>query len=205
MHKLEEALSQISDIRGHLVRTETFRGYRSATVSFAAIVAVAAAVLQAWLLPDPAHAAREYVALWAGAAALCLAVTAVEMSVRCARAASPLALRHSLLAVEQFLPCVLAGALVTLVLFRYADDELWMLPGLWSVLFSLGIFASWRLLPQPTFWVAVYYLFAGVICLVMARGDYAFSPWAMGGTFGLGQTLAAAILYHTLERKNERL
>ena len=42
--------------------------------------------------------------------------------------------------------------------------ELWMLPGLWSILFSLGIFASYRLLPRETFWLAVYYLAAGVGC-----------------------------------------
>ncbi|HWB14259.1 MAG TPA: hypothetical protein VG826_33840 [Pirellulales bacterium] len=204
MVPLDEALAQISDIRGHLARTETFRGYRSATVGFSAIVAVGAAGLQAALIPDPATATRDYLILWIGAAALCLAVTAVEMSVRCARAVSSLAVRHACLAAEQFLPCVVAGALLTAVLFRYAADALWTLPGLWSILFSLGIFASWRLLPRETFWVAVYYLLAGLLCLAAARGDSAFSPWAMGGTFGIGQGLAAAVLYHTLERSHER-
>jgi hypothetical protein len=201
--QLDEALAQVSDIRGHLARTETFRGYRSATIGFSAVVAVVAAVLQAWLVPDPAHATRDYLALWVGAAAICLAVTGVEMSLRCARAVSPLAVRHARLAVEQFLPCVLAGALLTVVLYRYAGDVLWILPGLWAILFSLGIFASWRRLPRPTFFVAVYYLAAGALCLAFARGNYAFSPWAMGGTFGIGQTLAALILYQTLERSHE--
>ncbi|HEV3340888.1 MAG TPA: hypothetical protein VG125_11045 [Pirellulales bacterium] len=204
MMPLDEALAQISDIRGHLARTEIFRGYRAATIGFSAIVAVGAAGLQAALIPAPAHAARDYLVLWIGAAAFCLIVTAIEMSVRCARTTSPLAIRHACLAAEQFLPCVVAGALLTAAMFRYAGDALWMLPGLWSILFSLGIFASWRLLPRQTFWVAVYYLLAGVFCLAAARGDYALSPWAMVGTFGIGQALAAAILYHTLERSHER-
>jgi hypothetical protein len=204
MMPLDEALAQISDIRGHLARTEIFRGYRAATVGFSAVVAIGAAGLQARLIPDPTAAPHDYLVLWIGAAALCLVVTAIEMAVRCARAVSPLAVRHACRAIEQFLPCVAAGALLTAVLFRSAAEALWMLPGLWSILFSLGIFASWRLLPPQTFWVAGYYLLAGVLCLAAARGEYAFSPWAMGGTFGIGQGLAAAVLYCTLERSHER-
>lgn len=205
MVHLNEALSQISDIRAHLARTETFRGYRSATVGFSAVVAIGTAALQSWLIPDPTHAAGEYLTLWVGAAAICLAVTAIELSLRCLRGDSPLSVRHTCLAVEQFLPCVLAGALVTVAFFRYADESLWMLPGLWASFFSLGIFASWRLLPRPTFLVAAYYLLAGVVCLTIARGDDALSPWAMGATFGVGQAVAAAILYCTLERNHVRL
>ncbi len=75
-----------------------------------------------------------------------------------------------------------------------------MLPGLWAVLFSLGVFASCRLLPKPTFWVGVFYLLAGCVGLIFGPGDLALSPWLMGGTFGTGQLLTACILYWTLER-----
>ena len=203
MTPLEDALAQISDIRGHLARTETFRGYRTATVGFSAVVAVVAAALQTWLLPDAARATAEYLALWLGAAAVCVAVTAAELWLHSVRAASPLSIRHTCLAIEQFLPCLIAGGLLTVALWRYAGETLWMLPGLWSMLFSLGIFASWRLLPRPTFLVAVYYLLASVVLLTIGR-EHTFSPWAMGGTFGVGQTLAATILYFTLERPDER-
>jgi hypothetical protein len=75
-----------------------------------------------------------------------------------------------------------------------------MLPGLWQVLFSLGVFASCRLLPRATFGVGVFYLAAGLACLALARDDLALSPWAMGLPFGVGQLLAATVLYRTLER-----
>jgi hypothetical protein len=39
---------------------------------------------------------------------------------------------------------------------------------------------------------------------VLARGLHAFSPWAMGLTFGIGQLLAAAVLYWNLERRYGR-
>ena len=81
-----------------------------------------------------------------------------------------------------------------------APDALWLLPGIWQILFSLGIFASYRLLPRATFGVALFYLVAGVVCLATARGNGALSPWAMGIPFGFGQLYAAAVLYWTLER-----
>ena len=94
-----------------------------------------------------------------------------------------------------------AGGLVTVALYHQVPQCLWMLPALWSLFFSLGIFASYRLLPKATFWVGVYYLIAGVLCLVWAKDELAFSSWAMGVPFGLGQCISAAILYWTLERK----
>ena len=75
-----------------------------------------------------------------------------------------------------------------------------MLPGLWQVVYSLGIFASCRLLPRPTFWVAVFYLASGLAVLAAARGARRSrrGRWAL--PFGAGQFLAAAVLYCTLER-----
>ena len=75
-----------------------------------------------------------------------------------------------------------------------------MLPGLWQILFGLGIFASCRLLPRPIFWVAVFYLGTGLALLAVAHGESALSPWWMGLPFGVGQMLAAIVLYCTLER-----
>ena len=112
----------------------------------------------------------------------------------------PLTRTLTWLAVSQFLPSIVAGGLVTVVLVGYAPESRWMLPGLWAVLFSLGIFASYRLLPPATFWVGLFYLTAGVMCLALAQGRAELSPWAMGIPFGFGQLLAAGVLYWTLER-----
>jgi hypothetical protein len=97
-------------------------------------------------------------------------------------------------AVEQLVPSGVAGALVTAVLIRVAPEAVWMLPGLWQILFSLGVFASARFLPRAVFVVAAWYLFAGLICLTMAASARMLSPWMMGLPFGIGQLLAAAIL-----------
>jgi hypothetical protein len=200
---LHEALSQISEIRQQVARTQTFRGYRAAPVAFSGLVAWFAAGLQHSLILDPARMPEAYLGLWIGAALLSMVVTGFAMVWHCKQSPSSLTIPNSILAVGQFLPSVIAGGLVTFVLFQQVPDALWMLPGLWSMFFSLGIFASYRLLPKATFWVGVYYMAAGVLCLLWARDDFAFSPWAMGLPFGIGQFVSAAILYWTLERKND--
>jgi hypothetical protein len=42
---------------------------------------------------------------------------------------------------------------------------------------------------------------AGTVCLGIGNGSQALSPWLMIGSFGVGQLLAAAILFCTLERR----
>jgi hypothetical protein len=202
--ELEEALARVSEIRLQIARSEPFRGYRSATAAFSSLVAIGTAVLQPVFLPDPTADTQTYLTMWIAAALVSVALTAVEMTVRCRRSMSPTAARLTWLAVEQFLPCTVVGAVVTFVLVVFAPEGLWMLPGLWGVVFSLGVFASCRLLPRPVFWVAIYYLACGAACLALAQGVWAFSPWTMGITFGGGQFLAAIVLHMTLERNHGR-
>jgi hypothetical protein len=98
-------------------------------------------------------------------------------------------------ATEQFIPAGVAGALLTFVLFRFAPETLWMLPGLWQLIFSLGFLASCRLLPRPMFVVGVWYLATGLASLALASGASAFSPWLMAVPFGVGQLVMGAILH----------
>jgi hypothetical protein len=97
-------------------------------------------------------------------------------------------------AVEQFLPALMVGSLLTVVLLRVAPQECWMLPGLWQLIFSLGVFASCRFLPRQMFAVGVWYLAAGLFCLAAGGATRALSPWLMGIPFGAGQLMIAAVL-----------
>jgi hypothetical protein len=197
---LRDALSQITEIRKQLARTEVFRGYRALPVAFSGLLAVGAALYQAVWIPEPARNLESYLWLWVGAAIVSILVMGVGLLLNFRHSRSPLAGSLTLLALGQFLPCVVAGGLVAFILWHHASDALWMLPGLWAILFGLGIFASYRLLPKATFWVGVHYLVTGTFCLAWAQGEHAFSPWAMAVPFGLGQLLAAGILSWTLER-----
>jgi hypothetical protein len=204
--ELRDALSQIAEIRQQMARGQVFRGYRAATTAFSGAAALATGLLQPVLVPHPIDTPISFVLLWVAAAALCLLAVGVEMVVRTRRSQSHVQRQLTLLAVEQFVPSVAAGGLLTFVFCDFLPDHLWMLPGLWMVLFSLGVFASARLLPRAVFAVAGFYLLAGVFTLVATRSPdlgLRFSPWVMGGTFACGQALTAAILYVTLERAHD--
>ena len=99
-------------------------------------------------------------------------------------------------AIEQLIPVGVAGALLTFVLVRFSAESLWMLPGLWQLFFSLGIFASCRLLPKALFATGIWYLATGLVCLAIHDGSW--SPLAMGIPFGIGQFIMSAILYCTM-------
>ena len=202
MIELRDALSQISEIRSQMAQTQTFRGYRAAPAALSSLVAIGTALVQRWWVPQPARDLSSYLVLWIGAAVISVALFAAEMTFRLTRHGLTLQRQMTLLAIEQFIPCLVAGAMLTAVMVRFAPEQAWMLCGLWPMLFSLGVFASRRLLPPAIFWVGVFYMLAGAANLALARDKFQFSPWSMGIAFGAGQALVAAILYWKLERRN---
>jgi len=205
--ELREALTQIAEIRQQMARGQLFRGYRAATTAFSGIAAIITGVVQAVWLPDAARTPRAFVALWVIAAVVCLGVVAAEMAMRMRRS-SHVQRQLTLLAIESFMPAVAAGGLLSWVFCDFVPTEIWMMPGLWLILFSLGVFSSARLLPRVVFAVAGFYLVAGIFALLVshtegAAGTMRFSPWLMAGPFGVGQAILAAILYVKLERTHD--
>lgn len=200
MSELHNALHQVSEIRAQVSRIETFRGYRSVTIGFSGILACVASVCQAMWLPDPATRLAFWLTLWIAVAAVSVSVIGGEMIWSLYRSGSRWRVRTTKAALEQMLPCLVAGVLVTVVLLQCHPQSATLLPGLWSILFSLGVFSSCRLLPPAVWWIAIWYLVAGCVVLTVCRGEYGFSPFAMAGTFGVGQLWTAAILHFSLER-----
>ncbi len=201
--ELRDAISQISEIHAQMAASQVFRGYRSATALFSAAIAVCTAIIQSQLLAHPARHVGLYLLLWIAAATVSLMIIALEMILRCRKLNSDVQTRLTLLAVESFLPSLIAGAALTYLVFHFAAVVVWILPPLWMILFSLGILASSRILPRATIYSGSYYLLAGIFCMVSFHGALMFNPWIMGVVFGFGQLATAAILYYTLERKHE--
>jgi hypothetical protein len=119
----------------------------------------------------------------------------IEMRARSRRHHSGLADAMINQAVEQFLPAGAAGAVLGLMLWKFAPETLWMLPGLWQLFVSLGIFASVRSLPRTVAFAGAWYFLAGFAVLLLASETHALSPWTMGLPFVAGQLLMAAILH----------
>jgi hypothetical protein len=202
MNDLHKALGEISSIRLQVARSTEFRGYGPATLATTGVLAAIAAAVQGWVAPDAAHHLTGYLAVWITTAVIASALAGVEVNRRSRRVHSGMSDEMIRMAVEQFLPAAVAGALMTLVLASSVPSALWMLPGLWQVIFSLGVFSSCRFLPRPMAAAGVWYVLTGMACIMLANGR-ALSPWAMGIPYGAGQLLVAGILFFTARKGSD--
>jgi hypothetical protein len=199
---LRQALAEISAIRTQVARDTQFRGYGPVSIAASGVLALLVAAVQSRIIKDP----RDFVVflfVWGATAAITVCLTAAETLSRARRVHSGLANEMLQAAVEQFVPALVVGVLLTAVLSRVAPQELWLLPGIWQLLFSLGVFASCRFLPKETRVVGVWYLVTGLTCIVVQSGTKSFSPWTMGIPFGVGQLLVAAVLQFGFEGASE--
>ena len=198
MSNLDKALAEITAIRGQMARASQFRGYGPATFAITGTLAALCAVGQAIWLKQPAQDLARYLTLWIAAAAISMLMVGVEMITRSRRFHSELADDMIRAAIEQFLPVGVAGALLTAVLVWTSPASVWMLPGLWQILFGLGVFSSLRFLPRALAIVGAWYLASGVVSLAFGSGVESLAPWTMGVGFGAGQWLFAGLLHHSL-------
>jgi len=203
MSELHRALAEIKHIRCQLARDTQFRGYGPASVAASGMLALLVAAAQShWMRSETDFHA--FAALWIATAFLSLTMVTIQTMFRAPRVHDGLATEMVLAAAEQFLPALVIGTLLTAVVLRAAPKEAWMLPGLWQLLFSLGVFASCRFLPRLTFGVGIWYLVTGLTTLIMQAGSQILLPWTMGISFGVGQLLVAAILQYGYESLDEQ-
>lgn len=151
MRDLDKALADIVAIRSQIAAGTAFRGYGPATMAATGAVALLTAILEFWLLGDATSEPLGFFFGWFIAAALSGLIIGIEMRARSRRHHSGLADAMIHQAVEQFLPAGVAGVLLAVVMWKFAGETLWLLPGLWQILVSLGILppsvrcrAPWR-------------------------------------------------------------
>lgn len=186
--EIQKALDQISEIHGHLAKTDVYRGYRAVPVALSGVLGLLAAALQGSLVGN--ELPQTFVLYWMGVALVASATAGGGIVYGYMREESQLARRRTRTAVGQLFPCLVAGFVVAVLMARPGSDSISFLPGLWAVLFSLGIFASRPYLPRMIGWVALYYLAAGTVLLAMAGDPTNLSSWGSGLTVGLGRTMA---------------
>jgi hypothetical protein len=195
MRDLDKALADIGAIRSQLAAGTAFLGYGPATIATTSGIALTTAILQGTFLADPTHNPMTFLFGWAVAALLSAGIIWFEMLARTRRHHSGLADAMIHQALEQFLPSAISGVLLAVLLFKFAPETLWLLPGLWQVLVSLGVFASVRSLPRTVAFAGAWYFIAGFAVLLISSHSHALSPWTMGLPFVIGQAMMAAIIY----------
>jgi len=192
------ALAQIEAIHEQIAKGEVYRGYRSLPVAVSGLIGL----LAAWLQParvahgDPVG----FVIYWTAVACVAVSIGVTEIVRNYIVHDDAAARRRTRRVIGQFLPSLLGGAIITASFVHLSDALVPLLPGIWAICFGIGTFASRPYLPRASGHVALFYYVAGVVLLWIARGPEPLAGWWVGGTFGLGQMLAALVLYWNLER-----
>ena len=199
--ELDRALAQVAEIQDQLTRADVYRGYRSVPVAGSGIIGLFAAWLQPAGLPaDP----LAFVGYWI-VIAICAGFVGVsEIVYNYVVHDEALARRRTRRVVGQMLPSLLGAAIITGSFVHLSAELVSLLPGIWAICFGIGIFASRPFLVRASGWAALYFYAAGVALLWTAQAHEPLSGWSVGGTFGVGQLLTAAVLYWNLENEKIR-
>jgi len=196
MREIDKALADILEIRSQIAAHTAFRGYGPVAIAITAILALTTAAAQSLWPMAPTDTA--YILEWMATAAVCGTVIRIEMQGRSRRLHSSLADAMIHQAMEQFMPATAASLFLPILFLRFAPESAWMVPGLWQLFVSVGIFASLRSLPKPIALVGAWYFVAGFGALAYGSQAHTLSPWLMGIPFFLGQAMMAVILYYSV-------
>ena len=193
MRDIDKALADIGAIRSQIAAHTMFRGYGPVAMAITGLLGAITALAQTLfpIAPTPLL----FIAEWLGTAALCSAVISIEMQGRSRRLHSGLADTMIHQAAEQFMPAAAASVAMPAFLLMFSPQNVWMIPGLWQIFVSLGLFASLQNLPRNMVLAGAWYFVSGFLFLLMGSFTHALLPWTMGLPFLGGQLLMAAILY----------
>ena len=150
--QLERALADLDVIRTQVLRSEHYRGYRARACFATSGLAVAAAIYGA---SDAAlKNAHSFVLYWttvaAGAVLLC------AFDVVTATVARRETARRTWQVSGQLLPALVLGAVLPWLLVKAGGRASVFIPGLWSSLFGLAVFATRPFLPRHIGFVACH-------------------------------------------------
>ena len=210
---LHRALSEISEIKAQLDRTQSHRGFRSLATLLSAFVVVAMAIfLNRWAT---VVSVSYFVSAWAMVAAVSVAFAATEMKVRATMGDANLHWKMHTNLGRQLLPSLVVGAAMTFVLsgnqwplFSEVDPSIsesgqskhTLLPAVWSMVYGLGLVACVQHFPDAVRWVAVWFIVGGIACVMVEQHSMERLNLQMAVLFGGGQIFLGAILFWNMER-----
>lgn len=200
MTHLTEALHSLSEIHAHLARGEVYQGVKARPVMFSGLIGILAAIVQPRLVAD--GDVHSFVWYWLLAAVVCALAGASGAILSYFLDEDELARRRTRIVVGQLLPSLAVGAFLTLALLPVMDRCIGMLPGVWAMLYALGLFSTRPYLPRATGWIGLYFVVAGTLLVSFLPLAAIPSPWSIALVFAAGQLGLALVLHRNAQREN---
>jgi hypothetical protein len=188
--EVRDALDQLDRIHDQLTKGEVYRGFRVPAVALVGCLGLLAAAGQGWVV-EPG-AAGAFVWYWSaiGAAGALVGFGAAVRSYLFRE--DDFERRRTRRVMGQFLPCVLAGGMLTVAL-AHTNGFVPLLPGAWALVFGLGVVAVRPHLPRALGLVGVGYVLTGGALLAWQPADP--PGWCVGGVFGAWHLVTALALW----------
>ncbi len=191
--RVDDALRQIEAIHEQLDKGEVYRGLQVRSVAAAGVLGMIAGAVQ-----ESVVEADQFVIYWVCTASVCALLSGGSALYAFFCREDVWARRKTLRLLIQFVPSMLAGGMITWAFAR--TEATAYLPGLWALVFGLGVLAARPYLPRAIGWVCLWYLVCGCGLILRSSQGGGLAGWQVGGVFGLGHLASALVLSRNVER-----
>lgn len=193
--ELQQALSDLAEVRDRLVRVQRFEGYSALAAIASGLAALIAGYVQLQQAPLPQQPGElhRYVLIWMTCLAVALTLNYGAVAIWLIKHRGPGAVSGFRTAARSIAPSVVLGGLLTVALIDRSAYAL--LPGTWFALYSLGLFASRDVIPESTFPVTLGFVALAALFLVSPLQSVALAWWVMPLGFGLGQVAVGGLIW----------
>jgi hypothetical protein len=191
--QIQQALADLAEVRGRLATVQRFDGYSSSAAIASGVAAVAAGVVQFFVVPEPrgASQAQTYFALWLGCLIVALAINYGAILAWRAHHRGRQTDAQIRTVGMSILPAIAAGGVITIAFLMRGFYD--VLPAIWCATYALGLFASRAMVPRNVVFVAVAFGAFATFLLFMPHLD-PLAWWVMPLAFGGGQIAIGTIV-----------
>ena len=196
--RVQDALEQLDFIHEHLTRTEVYRGIRVPGVALVGVTGILAAAIQSDI--SDAQNPTVFVVYWLVVALIGGLLGGATAAHAYAWVEDTFARQRTRQVFAQFTPCLFAGGILTATCLRAGSELIPYLPGLWAVIFGLGLISARPYLPRGIGLVGFSYILAGAVLFARARTISELSGWTVGGVFGAGHLITAWVFWRDRSR-----
>ncbi len=199
MIEVNKAIEQLSEIHRHLSKTEIFRGLSALPIAIMGLIAILGGYFQPYFIN---HESINFIYYWFAIAVINIIFSGCVIAYNYLYKESQFDQKRTLRTIGQVIPAIVSGLVVTGYFIMDLNLMLYVqiLPPVWNILFSLGIFSAKPYLPRWIIIPALYFLVCGFLLMFLWNETGLSAHWKMPISFGIGFFLSAGVFYWENER-----
>ncbi|MFY9631323.1 MAG: hypothetical protein WAJ94_06905 [Candidatus Cybelea sp.] len=193
--ELQQALSDLAEVRDRLAQLQRFEGYSAPAAAASGIVAIVASLVQRKLAPMPLapESQHTYLLIWFSCLAVALLLNYGAVTAWLIKHRAPGARSRFRTAAISIAPSIVLGGALSIALIDHGAHSL--LPGTWFAFYAIGLFASRGSIPTSTIVVTAFFALLALAFLITPLVAVALAWWVMPLGFGAGQLVIGYFIW----------